>query len=231
MELYDAVAEKYSAVFDDIGLRLFEWPWIRGLVEAYGPRSLLDLGCGNGYLSKALGGMVPELYALEPSSVMCSIAEKNLNGAATLRQGKAESMPFGDHSFDLVVSLLRFRYMVWDKALDEVRRVLKDDGVFLLVDLFAGKFKPLYLHKYLASRTAVYWQYIRHGEYRKKLRCLTRNRLWQQMVREHPKRELSLAKEALEQKFLIKDFRLLSLGLRGLTAGFVCGKKTMCGLR
>jgi ubiquinone/menaquinone biosynthesis C-methylase UbiE len=225
MEVYDAVAQDYAAVFDDIRLRVFEWPWIRGRVEKYKPRSLLDLGCGNGYLSKALGGMEMERYALEPSPVMCSIAAKTLEGCAALVRGKAEAMPFGDGSFDMVVSLLSFRYMDWDKALEEVRRVLKDRGVFLLVDLFAGNFNPLYLHTYLVSWAAVHAQYMRNRDYHKKLRRLARNRRWRQLVRDNPRRELTGAKEALARHFHLEEFRLLSRGLRGLTAGFVCIKQ------
>jgi ubiquinone/menaquinone biosynthesis C-methylase UbiE len=224
MEPYDPVAEEYAAVFDDIGLRIFEWPWIRRLVEKYRPRSLLDLGCGNGYLSRALAGMVPERYALEPSPVMYSIAAGALDSGVVLRRGRAEAMPFGDASFDMVVSLLSFRYMEWDRALDEIRRVLKTGGLFILVDLFAGSFNPLYVHRYLAAWAASRILYIRNREYREKLQGLTRSRQWQRMIGEHPKRELSGAKAAVARNFRVEDFRLLSAALRGVTAGFVCRK-------
>jgi ubiquinone/menaquinone biosynthesis C-methylase UbiE len=229
MEIYDEAAEDYAAVFDDIGLRIFEWPWIRKLVEKYRPRSLLDLGCGNGYLAKALRGRAPEIYALEPSPVMYAIAEKNLDGGVDLRQGSAEAMPFEDSSFDMVVSLLSFRYMAWDRALDEIRRVLKDTGVFILVDLFAGSFNPLCLHKYLAAWTAARIQYIGKRGYYKKLRALTENDAWRRMVREHPKRELAGAEKEIARHFHIEDAKILSMGLRGRTAGFVCRKLPITG--
>ncbi|MDR1373623.1 MAG: class I SAM-dependent methyltransferase [Treponema sp.] len=229
MEVYDAVARDYAAVFDDIEKRIFEWPWIRKQVVRFRPRSVLDLGCGNGYLSRALEGMVPDLYALEPSPVMCSMARKNLGGAVLLRQGAAESMPFGDHSFDMVISLLSFRYMVWDRALDEIRRVLKNDGVFILVDLFAGSFNPLYLHKYAVSWAAARIQYTGNREYYKKLRILTGSENWRAMVREHPKRNMAGAKKAVAEKFHIKGVKILSAALRGSTAGFICGNRALTG--
>ncbi|MDR1909883.1 MAG: class I SAM-dependent methyltransferase [Spirochaetaceae bacterium] len=225
MEPYDPVAEDYAAVFGDIGVRLFEWPWIRGLVREKKPRSLLDLGCGNGYLSKALEGTVPERYALEPSPVMCSIAEKNLGGGVVLLRGAAESMPFGDGSFDMVISLLSFRYMAWDRALDEIYRVLKKDGVFILVDLFAGSFNPLYFPGYLAAWAAVRIHHMRNRGYYKKLRRLTRSAAWRRLVREHPRRSLSDARAMIKGKFYIERFRILGAGLRGSTAGLVCGKR------
>jgi ubiquinone/menaquinone biosynthesis C-methylase UbiE len=229
MEIYDEVAGDYAAVFDDIGLRVFEWPWIRRLVEKYRPCSLLDLGCGNGYLSKALRGMAAEIYALEPSPVMYSIAEKNLGGGVVLRLGSAEAMPFEDRSFDMVISLLSFRYMVWDRALDEIRRVLKDQGVFILVDLFAGSFNPFYLHKYFASWTAARIQYFRKKGYYKKLHVLTRSDAWRRMVQEHPKRELSEMKKEIARNFHIEGVKILSMALRGRTAGFVCRKLSITG--
>jgi ubiquinone/menaquinone biosynthesis C-methylase UbiE len=50
----------------------------------------------------------------------------------TLLEGEASSMPFGDHSFDVIIT----RHMLhlvpnWRKALREFRRVLKPSGVYL----------------------------------------------------------------------------------------------------
>jgi ubiquinone/menaquinone biosynthesis C-methylase UbiE len=229
MEAYDAVARDYAAVFDRIELRTFEWPWIRNLVARERPRSVLDLGCGNGYLSGALAGMAPDICALEPSPVMCSIARKNLDGAVLLRQGAAESIPFGDRRFDMVISLLSFRYMVWDRALDEIRRVLKSGGVFILADLFAGSFNPLYLHRYAASWAAARIHCVRDREYYKKLRALTGSERWRTMLGEHPKRSAACARKAVAEQFHIERIQLLSAALRGSTVGFVCRNRTLSG--
>jgi ubiquinone/menaquinone biosynthesis C-methylase UbiE len=227
MEPYDAVAEEYAAVFNDIRLRIFEWPWIRKLVARFRPGSLLDLGCGNGYLAGALRGMAENIYALEPSPLMCSIARKNLGPGVALRQGAAEAMPFGDRSFDMVISLLSFRYMDWDRALGEVRRVLKEEGVFILVDLFADSFQPLRLHRYLAAWAAARLQYAGNREYRRKLRRLTEGENWRRMLREHPKRNVADAEKALGEKFNITRMTLLSAALRGCTVGFICGNRAL----
>jgi ubiquinone/menaquinone biosynthesis C-methylase UbiE len=229
MEAYDAVARDYAAVFDNIELRIFEWPWIRKMAARERPRSVLDLGCGNGYLSRALAGTAPEICALEPSPVMCAIARENLGGAVLLRQGAAESIPFGDHSFDMVISLLSFRYMVWDRALGEIRRVLKDGGVFILVDLFTASFNPLYLHRYAASWAAARIQHARNREYYRKLRALTGSENWRAMLREYPKRSAADAGKAAAGQFHIEQVKLLSAALRGGTVGFVCRNRTRTG--
>ena len=228
MAVYDPVAVKYAEVFNDIHLRLFEWPWLEGLIGKLKPRSLLDLGCGNGYLAEALSPRVPELYAAEPSVPLFEIARQRLGGGArppvNLYNAAAEDLPFASGFFDVVVSLLSFRYMDWDKALGEIHRVLRPGGTFILIDLFAARFNPLCFGAYLITWAKLRRQYAANRDYRRKLQELSRNSDWQDMVREHPKRELGSAKQAIGKKFRISAEKLLSAGLRGKVTGLVCVK-------
>ena len=230
MAVYDTVAVEYAKVFDDICLRRFEWPWLEKLIETLKPHSLLDLGCGNGYLAEALGSSVPGLYAVEPSVPMFEIARQRLckgsaqSPAAALFNAPAENLPFASDFFDVAVSLLSFRYMEWDKALGEIHRVLKPEGTFILIDLFAARFNPFYMGAYLKTWAGLRLQYAENRDYRKKLRELSKNRDWQEMVREHPKRELGDAKQAIEGKFRITEEKLLSAGIHGRVTGLVCVK-------
>jgi ubiquinone/menaquinone biosynthesis C-methylase UbiE len=225
VDIYENVAREYAGVFDDIRLRRYEWPWLLRSIEERRPQSLLDLGCGNGYLAKALTGIVPRLYAAEPCAALYSITCESLAGKADVRRAAAEELPFDSGSFDIIVSLVSFRYMRWEKALDEVRRALKPGGVFIVIDLFAARFNPFqgirYLHTWIATRM----RHIKNRDYFKKLSALHKNADWQKMIREYPKRELSEAKAAIAKKFVICEEKLLSLGLRGKTVGLVC--KTM----
>jgi ubiquinone/menaquinone biosynthesis C-methylase UbiE len=227
MAAYDSVAVQYAEVFDDICLRCFEWPWLEKLIVNLKPRSLLDLGCGNGYLTEALGSFVPELHAVESSVPMFEIARQRLGGetAITLSNAPAENLLFTANFFDVIVSLLSFRYMDWDRALGEIYRVLKPEGTFILIDLFAARFNPLYCGAYLKTWAGLRSQYAGNRDYRRKLKELSRNSDWQEMVRQNPKRELGAAKLAIEGKFRISDEKLLSAGLRGKVTGLVCVKK------
>ena len=225
MAVYDGIALEYANVFDNIALRRFEWPWLRGLIAEHKPHSLLELGCGNGYLLEALSPSVPDLYAVEPCQDMVSIARERLGQTATLCQASAESLPFADGSFDMAVSLLSFRYMDWERAVGEIHRLLKTDGVFILVDLFAARFNPLLFGKYCATWAGVRLQYAGNREYRHKLKELSRNPQWRNMTQEHPKRELADARRVIEQTFTIRTEKLLSAGLRGKTVGLVCVKQ------
>ena len=223
MAVYDSVAAEYANVFDDIHLRRFEWPWHEQMIASLKPGSLLDLGCGNGYLTEALAPLVPDLYAIEPSVPMFEIARKRIN--TPLYNSPAENLPFAGDFFDTVVSLLSFRYMDWDRAPGEIHRVLKPGGTFILIDLFAARFNPLYAGLYLKTFAGLRVQYAGNREYRRRLKDLSRNGDWQKMVRENPKRELRGAKQAIEGRFRITAEKLLSAGLRGKVTGLVCVKK------
>lgn len=105
--------------------------------------AVLDLGCGTGTLLAALVDAQPEaMYAgVDPDPAVLAIARRRLANRATrvqLVQGYAEDLPFPDGRFDAVVSTLVFHHLPDDakrQALAEVRRVLRAEGRFLLVDL------------------------------------------------------------------------------------------------
>jgi ubiquinone/menaquinone biosynthesis C-methylase UbiE len=225
MAVYDSVAAEYSEVFYDIKLRLFEWPWLEKWIKSLKPRSLLDLGCGNGYMAEALASLVAEIHAVEPSVPLFETARRHLGEKAVLHNTSAENLPINSDFFDVVVSLLSFRYMDWDRALEEIHRVLKPEGTFILIDLFAARFNLLYLGAYIKTWAKLRFQYAVNKDYHRKLKELSKNQNWRNMVRENPKRELEGAKKAIEKKFRISAEKLLSAGFRGKVAGLVCVKK------
>ncbi len=113
-----------------------------------GSYRILEVGGGTGRLAQFLTGeraMVEddvqsrlertknEVVVLDPSEKMLRRAEKR--GLMTVR-GYAEELPFEDGSFDLVVatdSLHHWRHH--DRALEEVRRVLRPGGVLAVEEI------------------------------------------------------------------------------------------------
>lgn len=103
----------------------------------------LDLGCGGGHAAFHVAPHIGQVVAYDMSvemlnAVSRAAADKGLGNIVT-RQGVAETLPFPDASFDLVVS--RFSAHHWDDfgaGLREARRVLKDGGQAVFIDAIAA---------------------------------------------------------------------------------------------
>ncbi|MFJ4235075.1 class I SAM-dependent methyltransferase [Serratia nevei] len=110
------------------------------LLEPHADARLLDLGCGAGHASFTAAARVAQVVAYDLSAQMLAVveqaaAEKGLSNIQ-LQQGVAESLPFEDAGFDLVIS--RYSAHHWHdvgQALREVRRVLKPGGRAIFMDV------------------------------------------------------------------------------------------------
>lgn len=107
-----------------------------------GPARALDMGCGGGHVAFALAPHASDVVAYDLSPDMLAAVAKTAAGKGlaniTVQQGRVESLPFPDASFDMVVS--RYSAHHWrgfDAALTEARRVLKPDGVAVFADIVA----------------------------------------------------------------------------------------------
>jgi len=98
---------------------------------------LLDIGCGTGSLLERVISTFPDTHivGIDPSPEMLGIAHGKCLDGVDLMEGWAESLPFHDNSFDIVVSCNAFHY--WRqpaRALDEIARVLRPEGKLLITD-------------------------------------------------------------------------------------------------
>ncbi len=102
-----------------------------------GKLSVLDVGCGEGGTLKMLAKTYPEwhLTGVEPS--LAEETDGNRNGV-DFRSGMAEQLPVDDHTVDLVfLECVYTRLRDPEKALSEIKRVLRPGGKVLLSDLYA----------------------------------------------------------------------------------------------
>jgi SAM-dependent methyltransferase len=104
-------------------------PLAQAIVDRYGLTAasrVLDVGCGKGYLLYELLQIVPgiDVTGLDVSAYAIEHAKEEVRDR--LRVGNAVSLPFGDASFDLVVSLGTLHNLplgdLW-QALEEIERV------------------------------------------------------------------------------------------------------------
>lgn len=113
---------------------------LSNLLENCNNAQLLDLGCGAGHASFTAAAKVAQVVAYDLSAQMLTVvstaaAEKGLANVR-VQQGVAESLPFDDASFDIVIS--RYSAHHWHdvgQALREVKRVLKPGGRAILMDV------------------------------------------------------------------------------------------------
>lgn len=97
--------------------------------------SVLELGCGTGRLLQHLLPYGFELYGVDISAGMLAIARQRLadnQGAVTLKQCDAASMPFVNATFDVVYSILVINLIPgYEDVFREVARILKPGGRFV----------------------------------------------------------------------------------------------------
>jgi ubiquinone/menaquinone biosynthesis C-methylase UbiE len=106
--------------------------------KVYTPEVVLDIGCGTGRLLRKVRERWPKarLIGVDAATGMIENARK-LTPDATFYVSKAESLPLPDTSVDLVLSTASFHH--WqdkDKALSEIKRVLRLGGRFFLADIW-----------------------------------------------------------------------------------------------
>jgi|SRR5215467_2560424 len=117
----------------------------RALLTAGGVRPgdrVLDVGCGPGYFARMLAraaGPDGSVVGIDAAPEMAEYASRRARRMANCRfqAGAAESLPFDDGSFDVVVSSLVMHHLPDDqrpRAVQEMRRVLRSGGTLLVAD-------------------------------------------------------------------------------------------------
>jgi ubiquinone/menaquinone biosynthesis C-methylase UbiE len=124
-----AAAEIYEQFF--VPALFAEWPEHVLDAAGVGPGdSVLDIACGTGVLARAASDRVggDRVVGVDVNEGMLAVARAAAPGIAW-RRGPAETLPFGDHSFDRVVS--QFGLIFFDdrsKAISEMLRVVTPEG-------------------------------------------------------------------------------------------------------
>lgn len=115
---------------------------IVALIDPQPGQKLLDVGAGTGtFLVELLRNQSKiEAIGIDPDGAILRTAQQKVEEAertAQFIEGSADNLPFEDKTFDIVTSTLVFHHLSTEmkkKALQEIRRVLKDNGRFYLID-------------------------------------------------------------------------------------------------
>lgn len=99
--------------------------------------NILDVGCGTGSLLSLVLNEYNDVkaYGVDISGGMIKKAADILKDNAELVVGDAENIPWEDNMFDIIVCNASFHhYSQPDKVLNEMRRVLRTEGILIISD-------------------------------------------------------------------------------------------------
>jgi len=157
------VARAYGRVTTMPPMRLLRWFVAHRAVGMTGRGEAADLGCGPGQLVIELARRSPGLHVtgIDLSDEMIARGQDNARRAGvaervSFRRGAAQQIPFPDASLDLVVSTLSLHH--WSDpvaVLDEIARVLRPGGSFLIFDLRRDMAAPFWLLLWFVTHVVV----------------------------------------------------------------------------
>lgn len=132
-EKYTTIAKDYSKT-----IALLNTAYVRFYLKHIPSNTieLLDVGCGSGdmllALSRKLKGI--SFYGIDPIQTFVDLAKEKLPDS-TILKASVEKLPFEDCSFGFILSHVVFQHVDRQKALLEIKRVLKPHGRIVLTEV------------------------------------------------------------------------------------------------
>lgn len=136
--LYDHAFSK-KGVPDLLGRKRFHFSKVLTLLNPRSGDRILDIGCNRGELVQMLRHAYPKADILG-----CDINEEAITNSSVMGLDvmRADDLKYPNNSFDKIVSLHTLEHVAdISKALEEVNRVLKSDGICILIypfEIFRG---------------------------------------------------------------------------------------------
>lgn len=221
---YDHVAELYDAAFVDIRVRQDEWKWLNDHLPS-GKFDQLDIGCGNGALLYALSDRINSGIGVDESGGILERARiKNAdNEHISFTKINGPVLPFPDDSFDVVTSLMSFRYLDWDPLLAEIKRVMRPGGKFLIIDMVTVPPKVSEYPRLLTDKLKTMKNQRANATFNAALNRLVSHPDWKKMVEYNPIRSEHEMKWYLESRFPGQKMEILNMAYHSRIVAFDSG--------
>ena len=143
--VYKVVAKQYltgtnlnarTSLHQNFSTNKYDWfEWIFDQIDLTGKKNVLELGCGSGQLWERNLFRMPEDISVtltDFSEGMVNSAKSRLKGARgfEFKVADAQEIPYRNGVFDIVIANhMLYHMQSRKKAISEISRVLKDDGI------------------------------------------------------------------------------------------------------
>lgn len=151
-QMFNRIAPSYDLLNHTLSMGIDKY-WRKKLLKdlkPYKPENILDIASGTGDLALLLAAKTnAKLTAIDISESMLAIAEKKcikskLTDKINFVLADAEQLPFEENKFDAAVVAFGVRnFENLQKGLIEIKRVLKPDAPFFILELTAPPRFPL----------------------------------------------------------------------------------------
>ena len=142
-QMFDTISKEYDGLNRVISFGI-DIKWRNKVVQIVAeqqPETILDIATGTGDLAISLTKTsAKEITGLDISDGMLEvgrkkISHKQLNDKIKMVLGDSENLPFDDNTFDAVTVAFGVRnFENLEKGLAEIRRVLKPNGIFVILE-------------------------------------------------------------------------------------------------
>ncbi len=142
-EMFDTISKEYDSLNRVISFGI-DIKWrnrVVELVKTTNPETILDIATGTGDLAISLTRTnAKKIIGLDISDGMLEvgrnkISKKDLGSTIEMVLGDSENLPFETNSFDAITVAFGVRnFEHLDKGLSEILRVLKPNGIFVILE-------------------------------------------------------------------------------------------------
>lgn len=142
-QMFDTISGNYDSLNRMISLGT-DQGWRRNvlkMVSDTNPESILDIATGTGDLAILLSkSNAKRIVGLDLSAGMLEVGKTKVNGLGLqnkieMIQGDSENLPFQDNTFDAITVAFGIRnFENLEKGLSEILRVLKPNGIFVILE-------------------------------------------------------------------------------------------------
>lgn len=142
-QMFDNISNEYDGLNRVISFGIdIKWrKKVVKLVSEKNPQTVLDIATGTGDLAIALANTgAKKIIGVDISNGMLSVGRKkitaaNLDTVIEMQQADSEALPYEDNYFDAITVGFGIRnFENLEKGLSEILRVLKPDGIFVILE-------------------------------------------------------------------------------------------------